>query len=116
LTNSSTSTVSLETFWFAWTPGQDYLPTKPASETSPTGWNVDLISHNTNPPDGFAIRWVTTTAPLAPGDSLQFGFVSSDSPATLAGDSTFFAKPPIGTSVVYQNGPFSGATDTFVVQ
>jgi hypothetical protein len=116
LTNSSSSTDSLETFWFAWVPGQDYLPTKPISETSPSGWSVNLISHNTSPPDGYAIRWVTTTAPLMPGQSLTFGFTSADSPATIAGDSAFFAHPPIGTSFVYQDGPFQGASAQFVAQ
>jgi hypothetical protein len=116
LMNSSSSTDSLETFWFAWVPGQDYLPTKPISETSPSGWAVNLISHNTNPPDGYAIRWVTTTAPLLPGQSLTFEFKSADSPATIAGDSQFFSHPPIGTSTVYQNWPFQGASAQFVVQ
>jgi hypothetical protein len=123
LTNSSASNVSLSTFWYAWIPGQDYLATSPISETSPPGWAVDLISHDAGPPpDGFAIRWVTTTAPLAPGDSLTFGFVSADTPAEIAGASMFHADPttgifpPVGTSFVYQGPPFSGASAQFVVQ
>jgi PEP-CTERM motif-containing protein len=116
LSNLSSSTVSLETFWFGWVPGQNYLATKPISETTPSGWTVDLISHGTPPPpDGYAIRFVTTTAPLMPGQSLSFGFVSADTPAEIAGNSLFHANPPAGTSTVYQGGPFSGASAQFVV-
>ncbi len=123
LSNSSASTVSLSTFWFAWIPGQDYLATEPISETSPSGWAVDLVSHAPgSPPDGFAIRWVTTTAPLAPGDSLTFGFVSADTPAEIAGPSMFHADPntgiapPVGTSFVYEGAPLTAVSDSFVVQ
>jgi hypothetical protein len=116
LTNSSASTVSLGTFWFAWVPGQDFLPTNPISETSPSGWAVNLISHEGSS-DGFAIQWVAnnTANDLAPGKSLVFGFKSPDLPAVLSGASQFFPGTPIGTSFVYQGGPFVGASDQFTV-
>ncbi len=116
LTNSSSSSVSLGTFWFTWVPGEDFEPDKPISETGPSGWEVNAITHGgTN--DGYAIRWEATGAAsdLAPGNSLVFGFVSPDSPTVLSGDSTFYPGTPIGTSFVYQNGPFQGLSDQFIV-
>ena len=62
LTNSSASTVNLGTFWFAWVPGQDYLPTNPISETSPSGWAVNLISH-----DGSAQRDLPSSSGVLAG-------------------------------------------------
>jgi hypothetical protein len=116
LTNTSSSTVGLGTFWFAWVPGQDFLPSNPISETSPNGWAVNLISHEGSS-DGFAIQWVSTSpaSDLGPGKSLVFGFKSPDPPAALSGTSQFFQGTPIGTSFVYQGGPFVGASDQFLV-
>jgi len=116
LTNSSASTVSLQTFWFGWVPGEDFLPHAPVSETSPSGWTVNAITHGGSN-DGYAIRWEATSSAsaLTPGNSLEFGFTSQDSPAVLSGDSAFYPGTPIGTAFVYQNGPFVGASDQFIV-
>jgi len=116
LTNSSSSTVSLGTFWFGWVPGEDFLPHTPISETSPSEWTVNAITHGGSN-DGYAIRWEATSpaSDLAPGNSLEFGFKSQDSPTVLSGDSPFYPGTPIGTSFVYQGGPFSGASDRFIV-
>ena len=62
----------------------------------------------------FAIT--STSAPLAAGSSLNFQFDSTDTPAEIAGDSVFFPGTPVGTSFVYQGGPFAGGSDQFVVQ
>ena len=53
LTNSSSSTASIGTFWYAWVPGEDFLATNPISVTSPTGWS-GLITHAGR--DGYAIH------------------------------------------------------------
>lgn len=116
LTNSSASTVSLGTFWFTWVPGEDFEPDKPVSETAPSGWEVNAITHG-GANDGYAIRWEATSAAndLAPGQSLKFGFTSMDSPSVLSGDSPFYPGTLIGTSFVYQGGPFQGDSDQFIV-
>ncbi len=113
LTNSSSSTDSLETFWFAWVPGKDFMPTNPVSVTPPAGWTDNIT--NGGPTDGFAIQFLTTTAALAPGNALTFAFTSADTPAQIAGNSPFYPGTPVGTSFVYQNGPFSGDSDVFQV-
>jgi len=116
LTNSSSSTVSLATFWFGWVPGEDFLPHAPISESAPSNWAVNAIT-NGGAGDGYAIRYeaTATAGDLAPGSSLVFGFMSHDSPTVLAGDSPFYPGTPAGTSFVYQGGPFSGASDQFIV-
>jgi len=99
-----------------WVPGEDFGPHMPISETAPSGWEVNAITHGGSN-DGYAIRWEATSAAndLAPGNSLVFGFISQDSPSVLSGDSPFYPGTPIGTSFVYQNGPFQGASDQFLV-
>ncbi len=56
LTNSGTSTAPIGTFWFAWVPGEDFMPDSPTNVQAPTGWDVNAITHGTAP-DGYAIRW-----------------------------------------------------------
>jgi len=113
LNNSAGSTANIETFWFSWVPGEDFMAVSPTNVGTPAGW-TDSITHGA-PGDGYAIQFVTTTAALAPGGSLTFTFTSSSSPAIMAGDSPFYAGIPIGTSFVYSGGPFVGASDQFVV-
>jgi hypothetical protein len=117
LTNSSSSIDSLGTFWFAWVPGKDFMPSNPISGDfiSPTGWTEKVTGGG--PGDGYAIQWVSggTGTDLAPGSSLTFGFTSANAPNQLAGNSPFYPTFPTTTSFVYQNGPFQGASDQFVV-
>jgi hypothetical protein len=116
LTNLATSTDSIETFWFAWVPVEDFLTTTPISVTAPAGW-TSLITHFPNvPTNGFAIQFKTSTNPLDPGNSLVFQFTSSDTPAMVTGPSAFFDHPPVGTSFVYSGQPFQGDSLQFVVQ
>jgi hypothetical protein len=115
LKNSSSSTDSIKTFWYSWVPGADFLGTSPISVTPPTGW-VDHITHFPNvPTNGFAIQFVTSTAPLAPGNSLSFMFTSAETPSQLAGNSPFYPGTPIGTSFVYSGAPFQGDSLQFTV-
>jgi hypothetical protein len=113
LNNSPGSTTNVETFWFSWVPGEDFMAVSPTNVGTPAGW-TDNITHGA-PGDGYAIQFVTSTTPLAPGGSLTFTFTSSSSPGTMAGDSPFYPGTPIGTSFVYSGGPFVGASDQFVV-
>jgi len=106
LQNLGSSTDSLQTFWFSWVPGEDFMPTSPLSVSPPTGW-TDMIT-NGGPTDGFAIQFVTTSASLAPGSTLDFSFTSASSPAQIAGDSPFYPGTPVGTFFAYQGTPFVG--------
>ena len=98
---TNTGTTPIGTYWYAWFPFYDLLPSAPTSIISPPGWT------GTNAPDVFGVasaRWVNTTTPLQPGQSLGgFKFDTPDSPATLAGTS-FFGNP-IQTSYVYIGAP-----------
>jgi hypothetical protein len=115
LSNPSSSTAPIGTFWYAWFPGEDFLATRPISVKSPTGWTGNIT--NAGPGDGFAIQFVADNSvyDVQPGGSLSFSFTSADSPASIAGDSVFYPGTPVGTAFVYQQGPFMGASDQFVV-
>jgi hypothetical protein len=102
-------TTNLGTFWFAWEPGEDFMPTAPTSVSSPAGW-TDAITH-AGASDGFAIQWIAGAgAAVTPGNSLTgFSFDSKTSPTTMAGHSPFFPSTPILDSFVYSGAPFSDA-------
>jgi hypothetical protein len=114
LNNSGASTTNIETFWFSWVPGSDFMAVNPTDIVSPAGW-TNQVTH-VGAGDGFAIQFVTSTGPLAPGGSLTFTFTTTSSPATMAGDSPFFPGVPIGTSFVYSGSPLTGVSDEFVVE
>jgi len=115
LQNTSTAGNTLETFWFAWVPGQNYLDTTPLTVQTPTGW-TDTITHGGSF-DGYAIRFSTSTNPLAVGSSLPgFGFTSADSLAQISGSSNFYPTIPVTTSEVSTGPNDTGSSSTsFVV-
>ncbi len=116
LTNSSSSTDNIGTFWYAWIPQpfEDFLATKPVSVTPPAGWTDTLT--NIGSSDGWAIEFnASGTAQVQPGSSLDFGFTSADTPASVNGDSVFFPGTPVGTSFVYSQDSEGGDSDEFVV-
>ena len=115
LTNSSTSTASIGTFWYAWVPGGDFLATSPVAVTPPNGWS-DNITH-AGAGDGYAIQFISkgSSDNVLPGNSLNFAFTSADTPASVNGDSMFYPGTPVGTSFVYSGGPEQGVSDEFVV-
>lgn len=120
LHNSAASDASIGTFWYAWIPGEDFLPTSPISISSPAGWTA-IVTHFPNvPTNGFAIQWTTgaVNSPnnVAIGGSAVFKFTSADTPAQLAGESPFFPGTPVGMSFVYPGAPFSDGGHSFVVQ
>jgi hypothetical protein len=113
LTNSSASTDPIGTFWFSWVPGKDFMATSPLSESTPSGWTANVTHGGAT--DGFAIQWVAGTgAALGIGNSLTFGFVSSETPAQLAGNSPLFPTFPEGTSFFYNGAPFSADSEQIV--
>jgi hypothetical protein len=111
LHNSASSTVSMESFWYAWTPGQFYLPTTPTGYFGlPTGWAAVPFANS--------VQFYTMSSidAIAPGGLTSFSYVSVDTPAQEFGTSGYPGHPPVGTSVAYQTSGFGGAADTFVVQ
>jgi hypothetical protein len=102
-------TTNLGTFWFAWEPGEDFLPTAPTGISSPAGW-TQAVTHG-GASDGYAIQWIAGPgAAVTPGKSLTgFSFDSRTSPTTMAGHSPFFPSTPILDSFVYTGAPFSDA-------
>jgi hypothetical protein len=114
LTNSSSSTDPIGTFWFGWVPGKDFLPTNPFDITAPSGW-AEIITHG-GATDGYAIQYVAGAgSALAAGSSLTgFGFTSADTPAQLLGNSPFYPTFPVTTAFVYNGAPFSSVSEQFV--
>src|SRR5579871_1547614 len=95
---------SIGSIWYAWVPGQFYLPGVPSSPTAPTGWTANVVANS--------IQFTATSASfdIAPGHSLSgFSYLASFSPSTLAG------TPNSGTSVAYTGGIQSDAGVTFNV-
>jgi hypothetical protein len=113
ITLHNTGTTNVGTFWFAWIPGQDYMLNNPISVSNPTGWGSTVTGGFAN--DGYAIKWVASTAPITPGNSLNFNFTSAETPAQLAGNSPFFNHPPEATSFVYIGAPETDPGFQFVV-
>ncbi len=115
LTNTGTTTIG--TLWYAWIPGEDYLPIPPTSTASPSGWQVAVIN-GTAAGFGYSLQWkVSSSAALLPsGSTLDgFTFTTTTAPAAIFGNSTFGSHPPIDTSFVYEGVPFSGTSKVFVV-
>jgi hypothetical protein len=107
LTSSSSSTSSIGTFWFAWTPGQDYLATRPISVTPPPGWIGQITHAGTG--DGFSIEFLAADPALylKPGSTTNFSFQSADTPQSFTENSVFYTTKPVGTSVLYPLTPFT---------
>lgn len=101
---------SIGTFWFAWIPGQNFLVADP-TPSNPSGWTNTV----TGGAGAYGIQWTTSSAPLAAGNSLQFTFTSTDTPAYLAGLATSNNAYSATTSTVYVGAPSVGAAATFTV-
>ena len=112
LENAASSTSPIGSFWYAWIPGQFYLPTAPSGVQAPTGWSGSIVTVGAS-----SIQYVASSSAsyLAPGSSLTFGFTSTDTPAVLSGDAPNFPGTPIGTTVVYGAGLFSTPSETIVI-
>ncbi len=78
--HNTSGSVSIGSFWYSWTPTIPpffYLPSVPNSPSAPAGWASGV--------DGNSIQYVSTGAGLAPGQSIQFNYVASFTPAQLTG-------------------------------
>lgn len=111
LTNTSTNSEPIGTFWFAWVPANvigpipyDFLTHTP-TVSAPSGW-IGLPVTDGVSAGGGSIEWYDTGTALAAGQSLSgFSFTSSDAPSAIGGTAFGF---PVATSWVYmgafQNG------------
>jgi len=89
--DNTSGSVSIGSFWYAWTPTISpffYLPSTPSSASAPTGWTASIAANS--------IQYVSSGIPLAPGQSIQFQYVAAFSPSQLTGDA--------GYSYVYTGG------------
>jgi hypothetical protein len=105
--DAENSTSPIGSVWYAWTPGNFYLPGDSTSASAPAGWTANL-SGTAN-----SVQF-TANAPaddIPVGGSLSgFGYQAAFSPAQLA------AALYSGLSVAYSGGLFSDAGYTFTVQ
>jgi hypothetical protein len=114
LYNGAGATGNIGSFWYAWVPGEFYLPTNPSGVSAPAGWTGAPF-----PFGGASSIQYSADSPadaILPGGSLSFGFVSTDLPSVLAGNAPNHPGTPIGTSFVYSGGFFSDVGGQFVVQ
>jgi hypothetical protein len=112
ITLNDTGTTTAGTFWFAGTPGQDYLDTAPIGVTSPAGWASNITNNGSG--DGYGIQWVaiSSSSDVAAGGSRSgFSFTSNDPPSVVFGNSAFYPTTPIPTSFIYSGAPPPQNTD-----
>jgi hypothetical protein len=91
--------------WYAWIPGQFFLPATPSNPTAPTGWTAAV--------SGNSVQYVASSSSfdITAGTSLSgFGYQATFSPSTLA------ATPNSGESDAYHAGLFSDGGSIFTVQ
>ncbi|HEY1921269.1 MAG TPA: hypothetical protein VGG44_00770 [Tepidisphaeraceae bacterium] len=123
LTNTSTDGSDIGTFWFSWiaVPDVDFMEVIPTNFVGPTNWSVS-DTHNLGAPDGYALEF-TANAPgrggtdprLAPGNTDQFSFDSTEPLSQLLGNSTIAPNDPETTSFVYLGPPFGDAGFQFTL-
>ena len=113
ITLKDTGAGNLGTFWYSWVPGKDFMPVSPTNIVAPTGW-TDTVT-NGGASDGYAIQFVSSSAPLTAGATDTFTFESTATPAQIAGNSPFYPTTPVDTAFVYSGGPFSDAGLDFQV-
>jgi hypothetical protein len=111
LTLNNTGSVALESLWYAWIPGFFFLPSTPSSASgtangATSGWTASIVSKS------IQFQGNSSNA-IQPGHSATFTFVTTDSPATLAGNNS---GHPIGDSFAYVGTVNASAGVNFIVQ
>ncbi len=111
---TNTGTQSINFLWFAWTPGQDYLYSTPVAASAPSGWSTNILPAGGG--SGASIQFDSSTNSIAAGGSLDFSFITADTPSMVYSQSShWFPGKPVGTSVLYNAGEFSSPSDTIVI-
>ncbi|HEV2436481.1 MAG TPA: PEP-CTERM sorting domain-containing protein [Verrucomicrobiae bacterium] len=103
--DGASATSSIGSVWYAWIPGQFFLPGTPTGASAPTGWTATV--------SGNSVQYVASSSAydIQPGQSLSgFGYSATFSPTQLA------AAPNSGESDAYTAGLFSDAGVIFTVQ
>ena len=98
------ATSSIGSVWYAWVPGQFFLPSAPTTASAPAGWTATISSTSIQFVAGSSANYITAGS-TRPG----FSYTATFSPAQLA------AAPNSGESVAYSAGLFSDAGNTFTV-
>jgi fibronectin-binding autotransporter adhesin len=120
----NTGTTNIESFWYAWIPltgtlpdnYYNFLPSNPSGETSPTGWAPTVVGPGIFG-GGYSIRWDTSSNPLTPGSTDNYGFTTKDNFATITGPDTIaFVPVPVGTSYIYSGVPEDSSTGSLTVE
>lgn len=98
LTNTSTDGSTIGTLWFAWIPGDFYMEATPTNVSNSAGWQNNIIAGG-----GESIQWQAGSTPLllAPGNTDQFFFDSTETISQLEGPSTEGNKLTETTSFLY---------------
>ena len=116
----NTGTTNIETLWFGWIPGYDFIidPTSATNNplpklSAPSNWSVSDQPEQFSP-FYHSVQWVTTTNPLTPGQTLSgFNFTSTESPTAITGPSYFGSFYPVDSSYVYIGAPETDAGFSF---
>jgi hypothetical protein len=98
------ATSPIGSVWYAWIPGQFFLPGTPSTASAPSGWTASISGSSVQFTANSPANYITA------GNSLSgFSYTATFTPAQLA------AAPNSGESVAYSAGLFSDAGDTFTV-
>jgi hypothetical protein len=104
-TDLTGATSPIGSVWYAWTPGNFYLPGAPTSASAPSGWTATISSDS--------IQFVANSSAndITAGQTLSgFSYQASFSPAQLA------AAANSGKSDAYSGALFSDSGNIFTVQ
>ena len=118
LNNLPSSTSPIETLWFSWVPGVDFMSSSPLSTSAPSGWSANIEHGDLGPyyTDGYSVQYTTTIAPLNPGGTLNFGFTSMVTPDELAGNDSVYGYYPELTTYLYSMSVEGGASEQILAQ
>jgi hypothetical protein len=102
--NSASATSPIGSVWYAWIPGQFFLPGVPTGAFAPTGWTATVSSQS--------VQFVASSSAydIQPGHSLSgFSYTATFTPGAL------LAAPNSGLSDAYSGGLFSDGGVEFTV-
>jgi hypothetical protein len=103
--DASGATSPVGSIWYAWIPGQFYLPGVPTTASAPVGWTATIAANSIQYTANSSANYLTA------GQSLSgFDYQAAFSPVQLA------AALNSGVSVAYSGGLFSDGGQTFTVQ
>ena len=102
--DAADATSPIGSVWYAWVPGQFFLPSSPTSASAPAGWTANI--------SGDSVQFVATSSAsdITAGNSLSgFSYQAAFTPAQLA------AASNSGESDAYTAGLFSDSGNIFTV-